>query len=70
MISSAIDPKGGFWTRMDDLKRMAELSSALKTERGGVIGKGIYFERSAADDVTMLKEWTSALEQQAFNARK
>ena len=55
---------------MDDLKRTVELSSALKMERGGVIGKGIYFERSAADDVTMLKEWTSALEQQAFNARK
>ena len=69
-ISSAIDPKGGFWTRMDDLKRTAELSSALKTERGGVIGKGIHFERSAADDVTMLKEWTSALKQQASNVRK
>ena len=70
MISSVIDPKGGFWTRMNDLKRTAELSSALKMERGGVIGKGIHFERSAADDVTMLKEWTSALEQQASNARK
>ncbi len=69
-ISSAIDRKRGFWTRIDDLKRMVELSSTLKMQRGEVIGKGVHFERNAANDITMLKEWTSALEGQASRARK
>ena len=56
--------------RIDDLKRMVELSSTLKMQRGEVIGKGVHFERNAANDITMLKEWTSALEGQASRARK
>ena len=56
--------------RIDDLKRMVELSSTLKMQRGEVIGKGVHFERNAMNDIIILKEWTSALEGQASRVRK
>ena len=56
--------------RIDDLKRMIELSSTLKMQRREVIGKGVHFKRNAVNDITILKEYTSVLEGQASRVRK
>src|SRR5436190_21536201 len=70
IISSALDSRRGFWTKMEDLKRTTELSSALKMRSGEVVGRGACFERSGEDYATLIKEWTSVLNQQASIARK